>query len=315
MADIRTLDLNLLKALDALLDERSVTRAAARLSLTQPSVSGMLTRLREAFGDPLFVRTQRGIVPTARALELAAPVKRVLCEVDVLLKPPVFDPGTADFTLSVASTDYALGAFVLPFLTRLHAAAPGVRVVIRPLERRLVYDELRQGALDIALLTPETTPDDLNSVPLCFEDYVCAMRADHPAAAPGALTLEAFCALDHALVSFGGSPFHGATDEALAALGRTRRVTVSLGSFLAVPGLLRASDLISVVPRRLVEGMAGLALRAPPVEVAGFTETLVWHERTHHDAGKHWARTLMIRTHAPGRERLSPDRAAPAAVS
>ena len=100
---IRTLDLNLLKAFDALLDERSVTRAAARLALTQPAVSGMLARLRESFDDPLFVRTQRGVVPTLRAQGLAGPVKRVLGEIDAMLRPR--EPSTANFTLSIAATD------------------------------------------------------------------------------------------------------------------------------------------------------------------------------------------------------------------
>src|SRR5262245_25166763 len=102
MRDIRTLDLNLLKAFNALIEERNVTRAAARLALTQPAMSGTLTRLRDSFGDPLFVRTQRGIVPTSRALDLADPIKRVLEEVEALLRPRAFDPLAANFTLSLA---------------------------------------------------------------------------------------------------------------------------------------------------------------------------------------------------------------------
>jgi DNA-binding transcriptional LysR family regulator len=124
MTDIKTLDLNLLKALDALLDERSVTRAASRLGLTQPAVSGMLTRLRESFEDPLFVRTQRGIIPTLRALEMSEPVKRLLSDAEALLQPPAFDPATARMTLSVAATDYALRAIVVPFLCALRPRAP-----------------------------------------------------------------------------------------------------------------------------------------------------------------------------------------------
>ena len=104
--DIRNLDLNLLKTLDALLDERSVTRAAQRLALTQPAVSGMLVRLRDSFGDPLFVRAQRGMLPTARALELAAPVKQLLSDIEQLLQPAHFDPRSAELTLRLAATDY-----------------------------------------------------------------------------------------------------------------------------------------------------------------------------------------------------------------
>src|SRR6516225_214636 len=136
--DIRTVDLNLLRTLDALLDERNVTKAAQRLSLTQPAVSGMLTRLRESFDDPLFVRTQRGIVPTLRALELAAPLKQILGEIDALLRPPAFDPATAELTLSIASTDYALQVVVLPFLEALRRKASGVRVAVVPVQDALL---------------------------------------------------------------------------------------------------------------------------------------------------------------------------------
>lgn len=118
MRDIKKMDLNLLKALDALLDERSVTRAAGRLGLTQPAMSGMLQRLRESFADPLFARAQRGMVPTQRALDLALPIKQMLCEIDALLQPPVFDPSTARLTFRIAATDYALRAIAVPFWQR-----------------------------------------------------------------------------------------------------------------------------------------------------------------------------------------------------
>ncbi|MBU5716576.1 LysR family transcriptional regulator, partial [Pseudomonas aeruginosa] len=117
MKDIKSMDLNLLKALDVLLDERNVTRAAARLGLTQPALSGMLARLRESFGDPLFARAQRGIVPTQRALDIGISVKQVLAEIDALLQPPSFDPATAQLTFSIAATDYALRAIAVPFLS------------------------------------------------------------------------------------------------------------------------------------------------------------------------------------------------------
>lgn len=296
MRDIRALDLNLLKALDALLDERSVTRAAARLGLTQPAVSGMLTRLRENFGDPLFVRTQRGIVPTPRASGLAAPVKRVLGEIEALLRPPGFEPSTAGFTLSLAATDYALRAVVVPFLSALRHRAPGIRVAVRPIESDRVQARLERGDLDLALLTPEATSPDLHARRLFEEHYVCALRRDHPDAADGHMPLDRFCALDHALVSYAGGGFRGVTDDALAGLGRERRVVVSVTSFLVLPDLLRASDLVAVVPRRLISGTEGLALLAPPLDIPGFTKVAAWHERTHRDPGHRWVRALLFET-------------------
>ncbi|MEX3984809.1 LysR family transcriptional regulator [Paraburkholderia sp. EG287A] len=289
------LDLNLLRALDALLDERNVTRAAQRLSLTQPAVSAMLTRLRESFGDPLFVRSQRGIVPTERALQLAAPLKQVLSEIEQMLQPQAFAPAEAEMTLTLASTDYALRAVVVPYLARLRETAPGVRAMIVPVQHERLQAQLESGDVDLALITPETTPADLHARRLFDERYVCVMRADHPAA-QRRLTLDRFCALDHALVSYAGGSLSGVTDEALARVGRTRRVTVSVNSFLVLPDILLTSDLIAVVPSRLVKDAAGLAVVEPPLAIPGFTKTLAWHERTHRSPGHQWARALLFET-------------------
>ena len=294
MRDLKTTDLNLLKALDALLDERSVTRAAERLNVTQPAMSGMLTRLRESFDDPLFARAQRGVVPTQRALELAGPLKQILGEIDALLQPIVFDPVAASFTLSVAATDYALSAVAVPFLSALKRKAPNIRVALLPVQDLQLQSQLEKGDLDLALITPETTAPGLHARRLFDERYVCVMRADHPAAGEPALSLDRFCALDHALVSYTGGGFSGVTDEALKKLGRSRRVSLSVKSFLVLPEILRASDLVAVVPRRLVAGLPGLALFEPPIEIPGFTKLVVWHERTHRDPGQRWLRDLLV---------------------
>lgn len=294
--DIRNLDLNLLRTLDALLDERSVTRAAEKLGFTQPAVSGMLTRLRESFDDPLFVRTQRGVIPTLRATELSAPVKNILSEIDALLQPSLFEPSTADFTLSVAATDYALQVVLVPFLARLRELAPGIRVAIRPVENGLMQMQFERGDIDLALMTPETTHQDLHAQTLFEETYVCALREFHPDARGDALSLERFCQLDHALVSFSGDRFSGVTDEALARLGKKRNVALAMTSFLALTELLRITDLIAVVPRRLVLNAVGMTLMPVPVDVPGFTKLATWHERTHRDAGHRWVRSLLFET-------------------
>lgn len=294
--DIRTLDLNLLKALDALLDERSVTRAAERLALTQPAVSGMLTRLRECFDDPLFTRTQRGIIPTLRALELAQPVKSILAEVGELLQPKAFDPATAEMTIKIAATDYALRAVIVPFMAALRLQAPGIRVAVLPVNNEQLTAQFERGDVDFALVTPETAPQDLHAHALYEEEYVCLLREDHPLTRSESLTLDSFCALDHALVSYVGGNFSGVTDEALAALGRKRRVTLSVCSFLVLPEILRVSDLISIVPRRLAQHLPGLTVIPPPLTIPGFSKIVVWHERTHRDAGHRWLRDLLFST-------------------
>ncbi|QNK01348.1 LysR family transcriptional regulator [Dyella telluris] len=293
-SDIRTIDLNLLKALDALLDERNVTRAAERLSLTQPAVSGMLTRLRESLDDPLFIRTQRGIAPTLRALELAGPVKQILGDIETLLRPAAFDPARADMVLNIAATDYALQVVVTPFLAELRRRAPGIRVAVVPVQDPRLHTQLERGDIHLALVTPESTPPDLHARHLFDERYVCVMRQNHPGATSKRLSIKKFCALDHALVSYAGGSFRGVTDEALAAIGLKRRVTVSVTSFLVLPKILRESDLMAVVPERLVKGRKGLAVFDPPLEIPGFTKTVAWHERTHRDQGHRWVRELLF---------------------
>lgn len=294
--DIRNLDLNLLKALDALLDERSVTRAAERLALTQPAVSGMLMRLRECFDDPLFTRAQRGVVPTLRALELAQPVKAILAEVSELLQPKAFDAATAEMTIKIAATDYALRAVIVPFMAALRVQAPGIRVAVLPVNNEQLSAQFERGDIDIALITPDSAPPDLHARSLYDEEYVCLMREDHPLSAQTGLTLDSFCAKDHALVSYVGGNFKGVTDDALAAVGRSRRVTLSVCSFLVLPEILRVSDLISVVPRRLTYDLPGLKVLPPPLAIQGFTKIVVWHERTHRDAGHRWLRELLLST-------------------
>lgn len=290
--DIRTLDLNLLKTLDALLDERSVTRAAQRLSLTQPAVSGMLVRLREYFDDPLFTRAPHGMVPTLRAQQLAVSVKQILSDIDALLKPAQFDPQTAALTFTVAATDYALKAVIVPFIAALRMRAPGIRVRVVPVEPERLTTQFEQGKIDLALLTPDSTPGDLHSRALYDETYVCILRADHPEA-NNALTLDSFCKLEHALVSYEGESFWGVTDDALADIGRKRQIGLSVSSFLVLPDVLAISDMIAVVPARLAHTDARIQVLPPPLPIKGFTKSMAWHERTHRDPAQQWLRNVV----------------------
>ncbi|WP_397325006.1 LysR family transcriptional regulator [Pantoea agglomerans] len=291
--DIRTLDLNLLKALDALLDEGSVTRAAQRLSLTQPAVSGMLIRLRDYFGDPLFVRTSHGMVPTLRANELSMPVKQILTDISILLKPTQFDPMTAELTYTLVATDYALKAVVVPLMAALKQRAPNIKIAVRSVDNERMYQQLSQGEVDLALITPQTTPDELHGRALYEEDYVCVARSDHPLAATSEMTLEQFCKQEHILVSTEGH-FTGVTDEALAKLSLTRRVGMSVNSFLVIPDILRLTDMIAVVPHRMILTNNDLVILPLPLKVPGFTKSMAWHERTHRDPGHQWVRALCV---------------------
>lgn len=324
MRNLRELDLNLLRTLDALLDERNVTRAAERLSLTQPAVSGMLTRLRESFDDPLFVRTQRGIVPTLRALELATPIKQILSDIQEMLQPSVFEPATHPLTLSIAATDYGLSTIIVPFLSMLRTEAPGIRLSVRTINHDTINASLESGELDLALMTPEETAPGMHARRLYDEHYVCALREDHPDAQSDKISLERFCELDHALVSYSGNDFTGITDLVLKQRGCRRNVVFSVASFLILPDVLRNSDMITVVPGRLLADTPGIRLLPPPINIPGFTKTAAWHERTHRDPAHRWIRerlfsvcaekTLHCREKIPAAETVTEDETATASA-
>lgn len=293
MANIRNIDLNLLVALDALLDERNVSRAAKRLNLSQPAVSGMLNRLRATFGDDLFVRSRQGIRPTPRAVELIGPVKAVLQDIDDMLSTAPFDPETAGDVISVAATDYAQFAFLAPLIHAVHEAAPGIRFAVVSTDAHAMPDQLERQEIDFAVTIPEMAPPKCHAVELFRERYICAVRKDHPII-KRRMSLDRFCKLDHVLVTPTGDSFRGPTDIALAAIGRSRRVVATVPTFLSLPGILEASDFVAVAPERLLAAFGHtLKLFEPPVTIPDFPMMAVWHDRTHRSPAHQWLRGKM----------------------
>jgi DNA-binding transcriptional LysR family regulator len=295
--ELRRTDLALLVALDALLEQRSVTRAADLLAVTQPTVSGMLARLRRLFDDPLFVRTQRGLLPTPRARALAPPLRQWLSEAGALVAGQAFDPASARLTVSIAANDYIQSALIVPFLARLRERAPQLRVAVRPAQTDRVAELLAHGDLDLNLTsTTELSAFDLPSRALYEERYVCAIRKDHPLTGR-CVTLDQFCSHPHVLVSPTEGRFAGPTDQALARLGRSRPVVLSVSGFLVLPDLLRTGDLIAVVPERALRGrMTGLRTFEPPLTIAGFGVLALWHPRLHNDPAHRWLREMLAAT-------------------
>lgn len=145
----------------------------------------------------------------------------------------------------------------------------------------------------MALLTPETTPPTLHTRQLFNEEYFCLLSKNHPLAGSATLSLDEFCAQDHALVSWPGGNFHGVTDQALAAIGQARRVTLSVCSFLVLPEILRVTDLVSVIAKRLAVDTTGLVMLPPPLVIPGFSKIMAWHDRTHHHKGHEWLRERL----------------------
>lgn len=300
-------DLNLLVTLEALLAERNVTRAAARLHLSQPAVSAQLNRLRDAFDDPLLVPAHRGMTPTAKALDLLGPLRLALDQVRKTLQSQKdFSPLRAKLAVAIACTDYLQAAVLMPLAVALRQRAPGVRVAVRHLNPSEVGEQLGNGDIDLALFTPEPDYSHLRSCRLFDETYVLIGRRDHPRLKAG-LTIDEFVQLEHVIVSPSGGSFRTPIDEALAALGHERRVVLSAASFLFVPEIVSNSDLVALVPRRLLRSQRNrIKLIDLPWLSEQFCVHLFWHERSHGHAGHRWIRELIVELTAAQTEDNAP---------
>ncbi len=292
--DIRNVDLNLLVALDALLAERSVSRAAVRLHLSQPAASALLARLRELFGDPLLLRSARGMLPTPRALELLGPVKQVLDEIDAIVQPRTpFDAARAVHTFTLSASDYVEYTLLPKLVDYLEQRAPGVRLEVRPLDVQSVARQMERGEVDLCITGLQNAAPGLHVRPLYAERIVSVVRRNHPGIG-ARLTLDKFCSLEHIQVSVLGGGFTARIDAALAALGRTRRARLHVPHFLLVPEIVARSDMISSLPERLARGyVKKLRIFEPPLDILGFTVGEVWHERNQRDPAQQWLRDVL----------------------
>lgn len=289
MINLRRLDLNLLVTLDVLLEEHHVTRAAARLNLSQPSISVHLAKLRDIFGDPLLLPGPRGMRPTARADELREPLRAALETLELAVAPATpFDPASATDTWRVAATDYSESTVLLPALAGLRRAAPGTRLAIVEMHPARIARQAEQGDIDLAFHTTAGSPPGLRRRALFTERYVLVGRADHPRLRRRP-TLAQFCALDFVLVSSLGA-FEGATDAALAELGAQRRVVLSVPHFLFVESVVAATDMVAMLPERLARQMGNSRVVEAPVDVPGYEMAMLWHERLHRDPAHRWLR-------------------------
>ncbi len=293
LPQLGAVDLNLLVALEALLAERSVTRAAVRLGLSQPATSHALGRLRALLEDPLLVRGPRGLVPTARGEALVAPLGLALDGVRRLLAPSGFDPATSVRTFSVAAADQAMLGLLPPLLSDLAVSAPGIDVVARAVPPVDIEAGLASGALDLSLGIHDAAPPGFYRQALQKERFVCVMAAGH-AAARGRFGLDRFCHERHLLVAPRGTP-GGVVDSRLEQLGRKRRVALVVSHFLVAPHVVARTDLLWTAPERIARtyaAMLPLFVRPLPAELdlAGFTVTQLWHERRHADPDHAWFR-------------------------
>jgi DNA-binding transcriptional LysR family regulator len=280
--DLRRVDLNLLVALEALLDEKNVTRAAHRLGMSQPAASRALGRLRALFSDALLVDGPGGYL------------RRILTGVGEMLKANTFNPGTATGRIRLLTPDLQAAVLAPHLLARLAREAPSVDIDIAAPGAN-GFEALENGVADAMVALVEDAPAGIHRRRLYDEELVTLMRAHHPAlAAP--LTLDRFLALDHIVVSVTGvGP--APVDEALARMGRTRRVKLRVPNFFAAVEIAARSDLIMTLPSSLARAAANMrrfVSLPPPLDLGTFTMSLAWHARQQ-DAPRHvWLRRAIV---------------------
>lgn len=293
--DLRRVDLNLLVVLDALLEERHVTRAAARLALSQPAASRALARLRALFADALLVDGPAGYQLSARAEALRPALRATLSGITGMLATTAFDPAAATGTIRLLTTDLHSALLGPPLLALIAAEAPRLGLDILP-PGPAVMQALQDDSADVAAGVFDDAPAGMHRRALFEDRFVTLMRKGHPAAARG-LTLERYLKLEHLVVSITGT---GAApvDQLLHTRGRSRRVKVRVPNFLAAVEIAASSDLVMTLPASLARTAAGarrFVTLPPPADPGPFTLSLLWHAR-HHDAPRHvWLRKILVR--------------------
>jgi len=298
MLDIRGVDLPLLVSLDVLLEEKHVTRAAARLHLSQPAMSAQLARLRSLFDDALLVPADsgRGMLATPRALQLQAPLRAALAMLGQAVRrdAPPFDPRTAERTFHIAGNDNAVLMLMLPVVQRVAAiGGPGLKLAFRTPEPAQLAGQMARGEIDLLVGGSRFVPATLHQSPVLLVEHRMAQRKGHPRGT-GPLDLDSYCALRHIVVSTNGS-FHAFMDEMLAREGRERSVPIAVAQYNLVPPMLAATHLVCTLPSRFLERFEGqldtfdLPLRVPALDLS-----LAWHPRSEHDAGLRWLREQVV---------------------
>jgi len=280
--NLRSIDLNLLVVLDALLDEAHVSRAAARLGLSQPAASSALERCRQLFNDPLLTRGAGGMKLTPRAEALRAPLKDALAGIRRAVAPPEPDLKSLRQIVRIVIADYPAAIIAGPLVHNLAASAPGVDIVLQPWRSaEAALNDLEAGSTDLAVSVFPAGASWLRRILLLEERYRIVMRKDHPAAAD--FNLERWLDFPHLIVS-GRGERHGALDEELVRRGLERRVGIVVPSFMLAAPVLEDTDLIAMLPSRCIKDDAGaFAVFDPPLPVPGFPLHLARHKRSDSD--------------------------------
>jgi DNA-binding transcriptional LysR family regulator len=294
--DMSRLDLNLLVVFETMMEVRSVTAVSELLALSQPNVSYALKKLRTFFGDELFIRSGRGMQPTAKALELQEPIKRMM-EIlrNEVLNPVEFVPKNSQRTFFINMTELGELAFLPPLLKHFSTVAPHLTVEPVCLGAQELLDALRDGRVDLALgYFPELTVRTLYAQTLLRHPFACLAREGHPQ------TLSGFAAADYAAAEHVGIIGEGHAqrrfEEQINKAGIERRIRLRSRNFMSIPFIVRETDLIATVPKIMAVvcmGTPGLQVLKPPFEIDPIPITQYWSERQHNDPGQVWLRRTL----------------------
>lgn len=294
--NLRSLDLNLLLIFDAVYAERSISKAALKLHLSQPTVSNSLSRLRERLGDPLFERSAQGMAPTPRAKMLAKPIRQALDAIERGLRgDDEFDFSNSDREFVVAVEDYGETVILPRFVDWLANVAPRIRIRIRPEPGALLKAELRDGAADLALDYFALQEPSYRSQCVLTESLLTLARQDHPQVGEK-LRLETYLALRHVVLT-PRSTMMPMIDLALSKRGLQRQIAVTVPHFLSMPVMVQTTDMICTLPRRMAHLYADnfrLRSHAVPLRIPEFPVYLLWHESAEADAGHTWFRNQLV---------------------
>jgi DNA-binding transcriptional LysR family regulator len=316
--NVNTLDLNLIRVFDALMEDRSVHRAGLRLGVTQSAISHALNRLRYHLNDDVFVRTRAGMVPTARALEISGPLRAVMRTIEATLGEAQFEPQVTRRCFTLAANDMMTATIGARLMTNLVAEAPNADLVVRPATRIDLAEQIDMGLIDVALGVFAEVPSRFRSEAVVQLHDIAVMRKSHPAAAQ--LSIDALSRYPIAAVSLGApqtSAIGGyilerglarqsdafdrsGLESALVGIGSTPRFALLTPHFMALPSMLHEADLIAIVADLLAPTFraAGLVVSPLPYSTTPVAAKLIWHRRSEHDPGQVWFRGLISRVAA-----------------
>lgn len=299
MTEIRNFDINLLVAFKALMRERSVSRAAEIMFISQSAMSHVLHRLRQQLDDPVLVKTSQGMQPTERALSLIKPVEKVLQEVEqIIQQPSSFDPASSMRRFVLGATDYLEFLLLPPLINQIIPTAPAVDIHVQRTASEFPSESLENNTLDMILgfevmLSP---PAQFHRLTLFNDRMACVVRKDHPLASEGELSMEQYLAANHMLISRTGSNI-GVIDDWLAKRKFERRIGLIVPHFLSAPLIVAQTDYVLSLPLRIGQQFASFAplkVLSLPFELPVFDLVMIWHPLRDKEPGHLWLRQQII---------------------